>query len=273
MKIMKKLRLIFLVSCLLSMTFSLTSCLNNNGDDSSTTGYAIARISSSFGSTAFVSGGYTLSPSATSLATVESTYGFSSTSGMAFLYYTYDLNSDANKNYATTKVIYIELLAAYSLENTVESVQTVGAANDSTATASVVALQSPYDESANLYLDTSSSSTYLLTGINYYMTGSLANTHYFTLVYYPNKTEAGDDTMVLYLRHNSKDTSAGYTSSSFVRTVPSYYYKSFNITQFIQEFTTKAGGKPSKIVVHINQSNLSGSLSDASDESYSVTLK
>jgi len=270
---MKRFKLLFVFALFSSLVVSMTSCLSND-DNSSSTGYAIMQVSSTLGSIVLKTGDLTIYPSSTSLSTVETNYSFKATSGMAFVYYSYDINSTENKNYKTTKVLYVDLLAAYSLDNTVEEPQTKGASNDSTSTASIIGLNSPNGNAYGYYTYTDGTSTYLVTGINYFLTESTADTHYFTLVYYPKDTESGDNTLNVYLHHRSTDTTGVYLSSSAVDYVPSFYYKSFNITQILADFAEKSGTTaPAKIVIHTTENQETGSLTDSNDNTYSLEYK
>lgn len=270
-------RNVFILGAILSVfTFSMTSCISS--EDQTSSNYGIYYTASQMGTLTYVSGDYTIYPSSTSLATVESSYKYKPKTGMSFIYYNYDPNSSSNANYSTTKKLYVDLVAAFDLNSTAETVGTKGDANDSIATAAIVGLQSPNGSSNGFFLDVDNGNTYLLTAVKYYTTLAsstlpLDNGHYMTLVYYPQETASGDVVMNLYLRHRSTDTKGSYLSSSFAGYVPSYYYKSFDITNFLGEYTNKSGNAmPQQIVIHTMENQESGILTDAANSKYTLTI-
>jgi hypothetical protein len=271
---MKRIKLL-LISALLTtfMVFTMTSCLNSD-DGNTSTSVGIVQVSSSMGSTVFKFGEYTLVPSSTSLSSVESNYNFHATSGMAFIQYTYDTSTTENKNYETTKILYVDVTAAFSMTATVEEPTAKGASNDSTATAAIHNLASPNGNTYGYYLYNDGYSTYLITGINYYLTETTANAHYFTLVYYPNNTDSGDTTLNLYLRHRSSDTTGSYLSYTIANYVPSYYYKAFDLTQILLDFADKSQtAAPTKIIVHTDENQETGSITNADSNTYELEYK
>ena len=185
-----------------------------------------------------------------------------------------DTSSTENKNYETTKILYVELTAAFSLTATVEEPTVKGASNDSTATAAIHNLSSPNGNTYGYYLYNDGYSTYLITGINYYFAESTVNAHYFTLVYYPNNTNSGDTSLNLYLRHRSKDTTGSYMSYSYAGYLPQIYYKAFDLTQILKDFAEKSQtAAPSKIIVHTDENQETGSVTNADSNTYELEYK
>jgi hypothetical protein len=262
---MKKFKL-FAFALLATLSLGMTSCLSDSS--STSTGGMIAEVYNATGTTFFVSGSTKIYPTSTSLSSVESTYSFNATSGMAYIYYTYDANSEANKNYSTTNILSVDLQYAVSLKGTTVEPTIEGASNDSVATNPIVGLQAMSSSSEDQFAVVNN--RYLVAGVNYYLSKAY---HYFTLVYYPSETKSGDTTLKLYLRHRSLlDTTPLYTSSDLASTYPSYYFKSFDLENVLADFLSTAGADPTKITVYAQVSSLSTNfdLSTISETAYTI---
>jgi hypothetical protein len=264
-------RLKFLSFILLStLVLSLTSCLGNDSSSSGT--YAgVFKVYNLNGQTYFASGTYKIIPSTTSLATMESTYGFNITSGLAYIVYSYDSSnqtSSSSTSSSTTTTLNVDLTYAESLNvsNRFTISTTRGSANDSIATQPIIQLNQ-VDASSSACLSVFDSH-FLLMLPDYMLSNAY---HYFTLVYYPNETKTGDTEMTLYLRHRSNDQGTTYTS---INMVGGYfnrlYYKVYDIENFLDEFRAQAGALPTKITVSTAISS-SLDVNDATEQKYSTT--
>lgn len=68
--------------------------------------------------------------------------------------------------------------------------------------------------------------------------------HDFTLAYNEEDVKVGDSEIVFYLRHRSSETEAKKGVLS---------YKMFDIKRVLEQFTAKAGNKPTKVVIYANE--------------------
>lgn len=242
----------------LLMGISFTSCLNSD-DDSSSQGGGIVTVINSYGSVYFLDGsGVKYYPTSTSLASVESTYSFSTSSKVAYVVFDYDTTTETASTGYT-----VELTYAVSLDSKVEMVQTKGASNDSTTTAPVISLDL-MTTSEYLYVINDQ----LVIGANYYM----SKYHYLTMVYYPNETTESSTEIKLYLRHNSKgDTSTAATSYDYASSYPSIYFKAYNLSNILNDFYDKTGLSSVKINVETKENDSSIDLTSATTKNYTLT--
>jgi hypothetical protein len=263
---MKKIKL-FTFALLATLSLGMTSCLSDSS--STSTGGMIAEVYNATGTTFFVSGSTKIYPTSTSLSSVESTYNFNATSGTAYIYYTYDANSEANKNSSTTNTLTVDLEYAVSLKGTTVEPSIAGASNDSVATNPIIGLQAMSSNSEDQF--TIVNNRYLVAGVNYYLSKAY---HYFTLVYYPSETKSGDTTLKVYLRHRSLlDTTPSSTSSDLASSYPFYYFKSFDLKNVLTDFQSTAGAAPKNITVYAQVSTLSTGfdLSKIENTAYTIT--
>lgn len=248
----------------LLMGISLTSCLNSDDNNSSSQISGIFAVNSSLGTVFFTDGsGVKYYPTSTSLATVESSNGFKTSSKVAYLSFTYD--SAAGESASTGYTI--ALTYAVSLDTTVETVENEGASNDSISTAPISSLGA-MTSSSNLYVI----NNHLVLGVEYYM----SKLHYFTLVYYPEETTSSSTELKLYLRHNSKgDTSTSNTSYEYAFNsnggYPFLYFKAFDLSEILSDYLMKTGKSSVTINLETKESDISLDLSKATTKNYTLT--
>lgn len=252
---MKSFKILSLV-LMVSLAFGLTSCLNSSNDNSDNTYSGIVEVVNLTGTTYFqTSDGTKIVPTASSLATVESTYKFTATSGLAYIAYTTSTTSSTSSISAT-------LTYAVSLQNaTVSAVR--GGAEDVTAQLPIISLDALSSGSSSNKIALYNSSTLLIaTNLFFSVTSSSSSstipTHTLSLVFYPNEVSSGDTEMDLYLRHQSSDTGTAYYTSYYAYTIPYMYYRSYSISSQLSQFENKSGKIPTTITIHypVNTSNL-----------------
>jgi len=256
---MKRIKILSL-ALLSTLALGLTSCLNSNSSDSDSTYRGIVKVVSYLGSTSFqtqpieqiqsdgtkTKTSFSLIPTSTSLATVQTTKKFNATSGLAFIVYTKVATPGSSGNTIT-----IDLSFAVSLDNASIST-TRGAANDSiqkVTQSPLMSLDQLSASSEDKFTLFDSSNENLLIGANYYFS---TPSHYFSLLFYPDEVTSGATTMDVYLSHHTSDKSATYSSAYYAGSYPSLYYHSFNILDMVSRFTGKAGNAPTKIALHTN---------------------
>jgi hypothetical protein len=246
---MKHLKLISL-SFLAIVATTLTSCLGNS--DSTKTYSGIVEVTSSMGVPTFteLSSSTKIYCTSTSLTTVETNYKFNPTTGLAYIYGTYTEDS-------STKTVTVDLTYACMLQNQVIST-TTGAANDSTSNAPITNVDSSLSNGFTLLKSTNTSNTYLYTALNYGLnTTGLSYSysgHYFTLMYYKDKTNSGDTNLDLYLMHHSNTPSGTSTTTSSVlsSSLPWSYLMSFNITSILTDYRlVSSQSNPTTVTLHI----------------------
>lgn len=267
---MKQVKILMLALVVL-MGVGFTSCMNGD-DDTTVRQDAFVKVVSSMGVTWFEdANGFRYYASATSMATMKSTYGFDPSSGdMAYIIYQYDsATQPVTEN--TTSLKDLQLVYAMGLDATVESVAEKGASNDSIAKAPIRSLDGTIGSSYKYEPFMFDESTLLLQ-IDYFMGIDGILSHYFTLVYYPNEP-AEENTIKLYLRHNNgKDTSTNYTSVNFSGQYPFVFYKAFNLSKLnVTPINTDT-----KIIIETQVNNTNIDLEDknnTSSKTYEVQIK
>lgn len=253
------------------MGVGFTSCMNGD-DDTTVRQDAFVKVKTGgLGSIYFEdANGFKYYASATSLATMKSTYGFDPSSGeMAYIIYQYDsATQPITEN--TTSLKDLQLVYAMGLDATVESVAEKGASNDSIAKAPIRSLDGTIGSSYKYEPFMFDESTLLLQ-IDYFMGIDGILSHYFTLVYYPNEP-AEENTIKLYLRHNNgKDTSTNYTSVNFSGQYPFVFYKAFNLSKLHVPINTDT-----KIIIETQVNNTNIDLEDKKNtlsKTYEVQIK
>ncbi len=267
---MKSFKILSLV-LMLSLAFGLTSCLNGNDNSDNNTYSGIVEVVNLTGTTYFqTSDGTKIVPTTTSLASVQSSYNFTATSGLAYIAYTTTTTSSTSSISAT-------LTYAVSLQNsTVTAVR--GGSGDVTAQLPIISLDTMGSSSTSTAKVTLYNSTTLLLATNIFFSvttsssssSSTIPTHTLSLVFYPNEVSSGDTEMDLYLRHQSTDTGTTYYSSYYAYSVPYIYFRSYNIASQVSLFENQSGKIPTKITIHypVNTSNLT---MPSSEETSSVT--
>lgn len=273
---MKQVKVLMLTLVVL-MGVGFTSCMDSD-NNTTISGAAYVKVHSALGTTYFTdANGFELYPSASSLAKIETGSGNfnSSSTMMAYVVYQYDTSTQqVTEN--TTK-LNVELLAAFGLDATFESVSVPGVSdNDSIAKAPIISLKATPD-GTNSFKPVMYDDRTLLLPINYFMSNF---NHYFTLIRYENNapaesnqvTEGEGKNITLYLRHNNAgDTSTSGTSLRYLLEYTSYYglnpfYKAFNLSSL----HLKPGDK---LTIKTMESSNSIKLEDATEVSYEVDIK
>lgn len=265
---MKQVKFLMLALVVL-MGVGFTSCMNGE-NDTTIREAGLVKFYSSMGLTWFEdASGFKYYPSATSMATMKSTYGFDPSSGdMAYIVYQYD-SATQQKTVNSTSLKDLQLMYAMGLDATVESVTEKGASNDSIAKAPIRSLDGTIGSSYKYEPIMFDKSTLLLQ-IDYFMGIDGILSHYFTLVYYPNEP-AEENTIKLYLRHNNgKDTSTNYTSVNFSGDYPFVFYKAFNLSKLHVPINTDT-----KIIIETQVNNTNIDLEDKNtlSKTYEVQIK
>lgn len=93
--------------------------------------------------------------------------------------------------------------------------------------------------------------------------------HDFTAVLYMEEVEAGDKTMVVYLRHVITETAEKEES----RTMNYAEFKSFDLSEAIKEFVGKSGSNPTKVIIKAMENSSSDELKGGNEKSYEQELK
>lgn len=267
---MKQVKFLMLALVIL-MGVGFTSCMNGD-DDTTVRQDAFVKVKTGgLGSIYFEdANGFKYYASATSLATMKSTYGFDPSSGeMAYIIYQYDsATQPITENTESLKDL--QLMYAMGLDATVESVSEEGASNDSIAKAPIRSLDGTIGSSYKYEPFMFDESTLLLQ-IDYFMGVDGLLSHYFTLVHYPNE-QVEENTIKLYLRHNNgKDTSLNYTSVNFSGQYPFVFYKAFNLSKLHVPINTDT-----KIIIETQVNNTNIDLEDknnTSSKTYEVQIK
>lgn len=267
---MKQVKFLMLALVIL-MGVGFTSCMNGD-DDTTVRQDAFVKVKTGgLGSIYFEdANGFKYYASATSLATMKSTYGFDPSSGeMAYIIYQYDsATQPITENTESLKDL--QLVYAFGLDATVESVSEEGASNDSIAKAPIRSLDGTIGSSYKYEPFMFDESTLLLQ-IDYFMGVDGLLSHYFTLVHYPNE-QVEENTIKLYLRHNNgKDTSLNYTSVNFSGQYPFVFYKAFNLSKLHVPINTDT-----KIIIETQVNNTNIDLEDknnTSSKTYEVQIK
>lgn len=267
---MKQVKFLMLALVIL-MGVGFTSCMNGD-DDTTVRQDAFVKVKTGgLGSIYFEdANGFKYYASATSLATMKSTYGFDPSSGeMAYIIYQYDsATQPITENTESLKDL--QLVYAFGLDATVESVTEEGASNDSIAKAPIRSLDGTIGSSYKYEPFMFDESTLLLQ-IDYFMGVDGLLSHYFTLVHYPNE-QVEENTIKLYLRHNNgKDTSLNYTSVNFSGQYPFVFYKAFNLSKLHVPINTDT-----KIIIETQVNNTNIDLEDekyTSSKTYTVQIK
>lgn len=267
---MKQVKFLMLALVIL-MGVGFTSCMNGD-DDTTVRQDAFVKVKTGgLGSIYFEdANGFKYYASAASLATMKSTYGFDPSSGeMAYIIYQYDsATQPITENTESLKDL--QLVYAFGLDATVESVTEEGASNDSIAKAPIRSLDGTIGSSYKYEPFMFDESTLLLQ-IDYFMGVDGLLSHYFTLVHYPNE-QVEENTIKLYLRHNNgKDTSLNYTSVNFSGQYPFVFYKAFNLRKLNVPINTDT-----KIIIETQVNNTNIDLEDknnTSSKTYEVQIK
>ena len=267
---MKQVKILVLALVVL-MGVGFTSCMNGDDDTTVRRGAFVKVYTGGLGSIYFKdANGFKYYPSATSMATMKSTYGFDPSSGdMAYIIYQYD-SATQTVTENTESLQNLQLVYAFGLDATVESVSEKGASNDSIAKAPIRSLDGTIGSSYK-YEPVMFDESTLLLQIDYFMGIDGILSHYFTLVYYPNEP-AEENTIKLYLRHNNgKDTSTNYTSVNLSGQYPFVFYKAFNLRKLNVPINTDT-----KIIIETQVNNTNIDLEDknnTSSKTYEVQIK
>jgi hypothetical protein len=261
---MKQMKFFALVLTFL-MGVSLTSCIDEG--ESSTAAGSIVKVVNYMGTVHFEgANGIKYYPTTASLATVESTYKFSTSSNVAYIYFSSAVANTSSTG-QTTDSYTVELTYAVSLDSKTEMPSARGASNDSVSTAPIITLTA--GGSNNVFM----MDKQLVLGATYYT----SKLHYFTLVYYPEETTATSSELNLYLRHNSKgDTSKDATSYDYVMSNLAFmplYYKAFDLSRIIYDFQMNTGKTTFTINVETQESSMGIILDDATTKKYTLTYK
>lgn len=263
---------IWVLALIVLVGVGFTSCMNS--DDNSTSSW-MGPVEVSYSpydrTTSFKFGELIISPTNTSLATVEKQYNFKpSTTRMAYIAFEYSTDEGSGNETATNKLQNVVMNYAVSLDETVERVTEKGASNDSIATAPIIrmtdVMASTQNENGFYILH----DRYLFTGLAYFVQ---EKAHSFTLVNYPNE-EVEEGTVKFYLRHSGtpeKET-IGQTSVNAAGLYPYLYFKSFDIRNYLPT----EPGKEVKIVVVVDQNTVNNKLDDETNtktKEYTVTYK
>lgn len=273
---MKRFKLLS-VLLLIALSMGLTSCLNSSSDDSGNTQYGIVEVHDNYGSVYFTTNaGTAIYPSTTSLTTVQTSYGFTATSGLAYIVYT--TNSSSSSTSSTSGTTTVTLSYAVSLSNRNNAVQYAKGSSfdtDSTSVTPVLELAT-LDQSSNSKQMLIYSSSYLLLGVNYYLSATSSNVltlDNFYMLHYPESSSNTTGNMDIYLRIRPiKGTtiSNSYTSSSMTNYLY-LYYRAFNISSFLSDFKAVTGKAPTTITLHYYQNSYSGDISSATEKTAKIT--
>lgn len=268
---MKQMKFLAIAFTLL-MSVAFTSCMDTDSNYKPTYP-AIVRVVDGGMVTTFQLGDVTLYPTSASLMAVETANGFKpSSTEMAYIMYEYDPESADNVNSESTKKLVVDLKFATSIDATT-NVTTAGAANDSVATAPIKELsKSGISESQDF---TMVNDRFLLTGIDYYLSGQKAHT--FTMIYYNDVPAEKPGELKLYLRHRSQekeDFTGGNTSSIQAgNQYPSLYFYAFDLGSALVNYGHVNGGEPTSITV-VADINADGvKLDTAEKREYTITYK
>jgi len=273
---MKQLKFLMVAFTLL-MGVSLTSCLNSDNDYAPSVGGLVKVSDSMFGNSFTMLDGVTkISPTAASLATLESNMGFKpSSTNIAYVTGTYDetLNSNLieDKEYKS-----VNLLWAVSLDAKVEITER-GAENDSVNKAPVIDIdnssQMEYEMEKKLhkpwfFYD----KTTLILPINYFV--YKAGAHKFTLVYYPEENADGNKTLKLYLKHyDADDKSTNTNSLNNSGAYPQIYYYAYDLRGVFSQYSKMTGEMPTTVTVEYVTNANSLKLEDAETKTCEVEVK
>ncbi len=269
---MKKQMKVLVLTLIVLMGVGFTSCMNSDGN-TTMMGYSVVKVHSSFGVVYFEdASGFKYYPTTTSLAQIEANpFNFkTSSTNLAYIGYQYDTETQQVTE-STTK-LNVELNYAVSLDAKLEIVNERGAENDSIANAPIITLKGTANGYYN-YEPVMFDSNTLLLSVNYFMNINKPF-HYFTLVYYPNEEPVPDapaldgegNTVTLYLRHNSgDDTSNSATSLGYVQSLPSVFYKAFDLSSLRLSPNTK-------LIINTIESSNSLKLEDGEEKQYEVAV-
>lgn len=267
---MKQMKMM-MVALTLLMGVAFTSCMDG-GEGGLPGGTAIVQVRNYMGMTYFSAGDYKFTPTSASLAAIEATNKFNTSSTqVAYIAYEYDEKLPENVDAETSKKMTVTLKFAVSLDATV-NVTTPGASNDSIATLPIKGLAKDGISSTEDFgmVD----NKYLLTGINYFL--STDKVHTFTLIYYPSETAADSEELKLYLRQRSQakeEFSSSSTSMQVAGMYPSLYFHSFNIGEALTAFTRVTGKNPAKISITADVNENGTKLSAAEEKTYTIVYK
>lgn len=242
---MKKLNFLMLAfTLLLGITF--TSCLDSN-DDTDTTRYAMVRCKSYMGMGWFEDRyGYQLTPTSTSLLTVESTTSFRmSSTHLAMIQYKLVETEATASGSETSKKYDIELLAAESLDGPAVVVADDAEQMETLApeTASVVTIKSNSFQYVPYVYDTET--IFLPVVFRWSNESSMASQHKLVLACNLDGVTGGTKELTLYLRH---DRGTDEKETTMVGTLRGY-----DISGAVSRFKAIAGNDPETVVLYVKE--------------------
>ncbi len=259
---------IWIVALTMIMGISLTSCVNSS-DNGPYPGTDIVEVFTGYGTSFRNASGFIYYPTSSSLAAVETTYKFNtSSSKVAYILY-YEIEEETPTS-GTKTTMNIDLQYAASLDTTVELPEEEGASNDSVATAAIIGLQTAMSQNEKIHII---NDKYLICGINYY--AYKIDNHSFTMVYYEEETTADSDGITLYLRHrDNEDTYANYNATlNLAGSYPVYYWKSFDLSRVFQDYKRKTNNSSVKIKIVTEENSSSEKLENATEKVYEATYE
>lgn len=233
-----------MVAFTLLMGISLTSCLNSDND------YVqqipvIAKVQSSmFGYTFKTSDGYSITPTAASVASCESAgYKLSALEGkVSYILYTAD-GLELNETNKTLDGV--TLLGAISLDNAAELVQGTKADklhNDSIENTPIISLE---DNNMKPYFF---DNTTIMLPVQYIVKKS---SNFVSLVYYAGDEEDNGDVLRLHLRYNAtgKDVNSTATSYEYYSQAGAVglYLRAYDLENIFVSYLHKKGLTPSPV--------------------------
>ncbi len=265
MKQLKRLKFLTLALTVL-LGIVTTSCVDSDGT-SVRSGIAIVKVvHSSLSGTYFrTATGVTITPTSTSIASLEANGAdFTSMSGeIVYIWYQWDsdvVTITGNE----TSITGVDVIYIAPMDSPVEVVYQEGAANDSIADTPVIGVG---EEMEAEFFD----STTLLLPINYYINTYM---HSFTLVYLPNESTAADG-FTLYLRHNKQQdsptagstTSYAYYASGYIN----IYVRAFDLSEAMDAYKRATGTSEVTTVRIVASVSDDVDLDEATEETYTYT--
>lgn len=248
---------------MLTMGFSLASCLDSDDDNAGSTGTAIGKLHYHFAGSYYfqTADGCTITPSYSSVSTALSNGTDLSQFVGQVLYFGYD-TTDATWDETQTTLSNVNFTGCVPLSHPVEVVYGTAAdqaLNDSIENTPVISLSS-YGDSPAFMFDQFT----LYIPANYVMAKT---ENYLTLVYYTDEPEDNDGVMRLHLRYNSTGTTLTTTVSSYEYYAYnlSFYLNFFDLTEAFQAYMAQNGlsSYPTTVEIVANENPYSLNLDDS----------
>lgn len=262
-----------MVALTILMGTMVTSCMES--EPGTPTAAGPVEVISSMGSVYFKDAtGLTIFPSAASLAAVETKQQFKpSSTNMAYVVYTYNMDDPQNANAVATKKLVVELSYAVSLDATVEDEVQKGGSNDSISTAPIISIDNVMEASGTNKDFFVMNGKYLFCGIRYFF---YEKNHNFTLVRYDADVESTKGEIKFYLKHSGSVEKDGVSTTSLNALNSGYpfaYFHSFNIATILRNYKMNTGDTSVKIVVEADVRTTDNKLDSAEKKLYSLDYK